>query len=135
MIQMDSSTKAEVPIDTVLYAASAKIVDTVKADHEHLGHIPLLQLKKMIQNNLISPHGSSEKAHLLSTYNQIKAAISRGFFCPTCAIIKNSVVPQPLESTRRRLFRETYLHGYIWSICANRPNSARHGSLVPRSRN
>ena len=90
MIQMDITSYPEVNDDTVLYAASAKIVDTVRADHEHLGHIPLLQLKKMIQTNLISPHGSSDKAQLLSTFSQIKAAISTGFFCPTCAIVKNS---------------------------------------------
>jgi len=82
MIHLDSSFETEVPPDTILYAASAKIVDTVRADHEHLGHIPLLQLKKMIQENLISPHGASDKAQLLSTYNQIKAAIRTGFFCP-----------------------------------------------------
>ena len=69
MIHLDATSETEAPPDTVLYAASAKIVDTVKADHEHLGHIPLLQLKNMIQENLISPHGSSEKAQLLSTHN------------------------------------------------------------------
>jgi len=90
MIHMDNTSDPEVNDDTVLYAASAKIVDTVRADHEHLGHIPLLQLMKMIQANLISPHGSSDRAQLLSTYNQIKAAIARGFFCPTCAIVKNA---------------------------------------------
>jgi hypothetical protein len=48
MIHLDATPNHEVSGDTLLYAASAKIVDTVKADHEHLGHIPLLQLKKMI---------------------------------------------------------------------------------------
>ena len=88
MIHMDNTT--EVNDDTVLYAASAKIVDTVRADHERLGHIPLLQLKKMIQENMVSPSGSSNKAQLLSTFLQIKAAISKGFFCPTRAIVKNA---------------------------------------------
>ena len=90
MIHLDATSEAEVPPDTVLYAASAKIVDTVRADHERLGHIPLLQLKKMIQENMVSPSGSSNKAQLLSTFLQIKAAISKGFFCSTCAIVKNT---------------------------------------------
>ena len=95
MIHTDSTTKAEVPDDTVSYAVPANIVDTVRADNEHLDHFPLLQVKKMIQDNLILPHGSSEKAQLLSTYNQIKATITREFFCPNYAIVKN--VPQPPE--------------------------------------
>ena len=90
MIHLDATSEAEVPPDTVLYAASAKIVDTVRADHERLGHIPLLQLKKMIQENMVSPSGSSNKAQLLATFLQIKAAISKGFFCPTCAKVKNT---------------------------------------------
>ena len=53
MIHSDVTSEIEAPPDTVLYAASAKIVDTVRADHEHLGHIPLLQLKK---NDPNQPH-------------------------------------------------------------------------------
>ena len=100
MIHLDVTSKAEVPTDTVLYAAFAKIVDTVRVDHEHLGHIPLLQLKKMIQDNLISPNGSSEKAHLLSTYNQIKELYLEISSAPPVPLSKTHVVPQPLESTR-----------------------------------
>ena len=53
MIHTDTAPNHEVSGDTVLYAASAKIVDTVRADHEHLGHIPLLQLMKMIDKSYI----------------------------------------------------------------------------------
>ena len=105
MIHFDVTSKAEVTDDTVLYAASAKIVDTVKADHEHLGHIPLLQLKKMIQDNLILPHGSSENAfclHIIKS-RQLYLKVSSA---PPVPLSKTHFVPQSLESTRNRLFME-----------------------------
>jgi len=81
-----------------------------------LGHIPLLQLKKMIQENLISPHGSSDKSQLLSTFSQIKTAISRGFFCPTCAIVKNARrTPAP------RVFPKSTIYGGLISTDISGP--------------
>ena len=116
MINLDATPNHEVSGNTVLYAASAKIVDTVRADHEHLGHIPLLQLLKMIQSNLISPHGTSDRAQLLSTFNQIKAAISKGFFCPTCAIVKNARrTPAP------RIFPKATVYGGLISTDISGP--------------
>ena len=126
MIHMDNTSKPEVNDDTVLYAASAKIVDTVRADHENLGHIPLLQLKKMIQTNIISPHGASDRAQLLSTFNQIKAAIARGFFCPTCAIVENSCrTPAP------RVYPKATVYGGLISTDISGP----YAQVGPTSNN
>ena len=108
--------------DTVLYVASAKIVDTDKADHEHLGHIPLIQLRNMIQENLISLYGSSNKAQLLSTFNQIKAAIAKGFFCPTCAIVKNSRhSPLPRVYPKATVYGGLIFTG-IWAVRSSWPH-------------
>ena len=126
MIHLDATPNYEVPGNTVLYAASAKIVDTVRADHEHLGHIPLLQLLKMIQSNLISPYGTSDRAQLLSTFNQIKAAISKGFFCPTCAIVKNARrTPAP------RVFPKATVYGGLISTDISGP----YAQVGPTSNN
>ncbi len=112
---MDITSNPEVNDDTVLYAASAKIVDTVRADHEHLGHIPLLQLKKMIQTNLIHHLHEESLAH---NYLVVWSLCLGQYLyeAPECYHPTGNLIQTNLI---HHLHEESLAHNYlvVWSLC------------------